>query len=210
MDWTLVIGDKRLSSWSLRAWLALRLSGARFREVRVRLGQADTAEAIRAHSPSGKVPLLKTEDGPVWDSLAIAEYLAERVPERALWPRERAARALARACCAEMHSGFAALRSQLPMDLCRDAPLASLPAAVGEDIQRIVERWRTCRERFGEGGPFLFGEPGLADAFFAPVAARFRAYRVELPPAAEAYVNTIYQWPDFQAWQRGALEENRA
>lgn len=209
MNWTLVIGDKRLSSWSLRAWLALRLSGASFQEQQVWLGRPDSAAALRAHSPTGKVPVLQTEDGPVWDSLAIGEYLAERFPERDLWPRDRATRALARACCAEMHSGFVALRSHLPMDLQRDAPPDSLPDEVQADIQRIVELWQHCRDRSAGNGDFLLGDPGLIDAFFAPVAARFRSYRIDLPAAAQAYVNTLYQWPAFQAWRQDALEETQ-
>ncbi|MGH8352362.1 MAG: glutathione S-transferase family protein [Pseudomonas sp.] len=207
MSLTLVIGDKSISSWSLRAALALELTGAPYDEVLVHLDRADSHARLLAHSPSGRVPLLKTEEGPVWDSLAIAEYLAERFPEAHLWPRGQYARAVARSACAEMHSGFVALRTQMPMNLKRDQALESVPAEVQADIQRILELWAQCRQRFGQDGPFLFGHASLADAFFAPVAARLRSYRVALPEAAAAYVDTLYQWPAFQGWYQAALEE---
>lgn len=207
MSLTLVIGSKNLSSWSLRGWLAMQLTGAEFDEIVIPLSGADTARRIREHSPTGKVPLLKCEDGPIWDSLAIAEYLAERFPEAHLWPRGEAARALARSVCAEMHSGFVALRSNMPMDLQRHQPLAKVPAEVEADIARIVELWTLCRQRFGQDGPFLFGHASIADAFYAPVATRFRSYAVELPPLAKAYVDTIYQWAAFQPWLKAALAE---
>lgn len=203
----LVIGDKNLSSWSLRAWLALELTGEPYEEVPVRLYQADTRAQILAHSPTGKVPLLKTEEGPVWDSLAIAEYLAETYPEAHLWPRGEYARAVARSACAEMHSGFVALRTHLPMNLCRDQALETLPADAQADIQRICALWADCRARFGADGPFLFGHASIADAFYAPVASRLRSYRIELPAVAAAYVETIYQWPAFKRWLQAAREE---
>jgi glutathione S-transferase len=207
MSLTLIIGDKRYSSWSLRAALALELAEAPYRELQIALDRADTRVRILEHSPSGKVPLLKTAEGPVWDSLAIAEYLAETFPEAHLWPRGQYARALARSLCAEMHSGFVALRTHLPMDLRRDEALAQIPAEAQADIRRICALWADCRERFGQDGPFLFGHASLADAFFAPVAARLRSYRVELPEVAAAYVETIYQWPAFQRWYQAAQVE---
>lgn len=208
MSLTLVIGDKTYSSWSLRAALALELAGVPFREVLIALNRADTRAQILQHSPTGKVPLLVSEDGPVWDSLAIAEYLAERFAEAHLWPQERAARALARSVCAEMHSSFVALRTHLPMNLKRDQALAEIPADAQADIQRICALWAECRARFGPGGDFLFGQASLADAFFAPVAARLRSYQVPLPAQAAAYVQTIYQWPAFQRWYQAAQEEH--
>ena len=210
MTLQLVIGDKNLSSWSLRAWLALELTGEPYEELRVRLYQADTREQILRHSPTGKVPLLNTEEGPVWDSLAIAEYLAETYPEAHLWPRGEYARAVARSVCAEMHSGFAALRTHLPMNLQRDQAPDELPEAARADIQRICALWQDCRDRFGADGPFLFGHASIADAFYAPVASRLRCYRIALPAVAEAYVQTIYQWPPFQRWLQAAREEVQA
>ncbi|RJG11840.1 glutathione S-transferase family protein [Pseudomonas cavernicola] len=210
MSLTLVIGDKTYSSWSLRAALALELTGAPYDEVLVHLNRADTHARILEHSPTGKVPVLKTEEGPVWDSMAIGEYLAERFPEAHLWPRGQYARAVARAVCAEMHSGFVALRTHMPMDLKRARPLEPLPAEVQADIERVCRLWAECRAEFGQDGPFLFGHASLADAFFAPVATRLRSYQVVLPAAAAAYVETIYQWSAFQGWYQAALEESVA
>ena len=207
MTMQLVIGNKRYSSWSLRAALVLELTEEPYAEVLIRLREADTRTRILAYSPTGKVPLLITEDGPVWDSLAIAEYLAETYPEAHLWPRGEYARALARSACSEMHSGFVALRTHLPMDLAHDQALVDTPAEALADIERIVALWTQCRTRFGADGAFLFGQASIADAFFAPVAARLRSYRVELPPLAADYVATIYQWPAFQRWLQAALEE---
>lgn len=207
MSLNLIIGNKRYSSWSLRAALALELSGAAYSQQVIALDRPDTQARIREHSPTGKVPLLKTEEGPVWDSLAIGEYLAERFPEAHLWPRGQYARAVARSVCAEMHSGFVGLRRHLPMDLKRDRALAEVPAEAQADIQRICALWAECRERFGQDGPFLFGHVSLADAYFAPVAARLRSYRVALPEVAAAYVDSVYQWPAFQRWYQAALEE---
>lgn len=205
----LIIGDKNLSSWSLRAYLTLELSGALYQERLVRLQQADTRAHILAHSPSGRVPLLKTAQGPIWDSLAIAEYLAECYPQAHLWPRREYARAVARSVCAEMHSGFSALRTHLPMNLTRDQALVALPADALADIQRILELWADCRAQFGQDGPFLFGEASIADAFYAPVASRLRSYRIDLPPVAAAYVETIYQWTPFCRWLQAAREDAR-
>ncbi|AYC34183.1 glutathione S-transferase family protein [Pseudomonas cavernae] len=207
MSLELVIGDKTYSSWSLRGALALELAGVPYSERLIHLNRADTRAQILQHSPNGKVPLLKTEEGPIWDSLAIGEYLAERFPEAHLWPRGQYARAIARAVCAEMHSGFVALRSHLPMDLKRDQALEPLPAEVQVDIQRICALWAECRRAFGQDGPYLFGHVSLADAFYAPVACRLRCYRVALPAEAAAYVETIYQWPAFQRWLKAAQEE---
>lgn len=203
----LVIGDKNISSWSLRAALVMELTGAPYEQVLVRLDQADTRTRILEHSPTGRVPLLKTAAGPIWDSLAIAEYLAETFPEAHLWPCGEYVRALARSVCAEMHSGFVALRTHLPMDLCRDQTLAVVPDDAQLDIQRICSLWAECRSNFGQDGPFLFGHASIADAFYAPVASRLRSYRVELPDVAAAYVETIYQWPAFQRWLQAARQD---
>ncbi len=203
----LVIGDRNYSSWSLRAALVLELSGQPFSDIPVALYRPESRARLLSYSPTGKVPVLLTDEGPVWDSLAIAEYLAEVAPKAQLWPQERYARALARSICAEMHSGFQALRSHLPMDMARDQALSQLPEAVQEDIDRICAIWADCRGRFGQGGAYLFGQPGVADAFYAPVASRLRSYRVELPPVATAYVETIHQWPAFQRWRERAVQE---
>lgn len=208
MPLNLVIGNKNYSSWSLRAWLAIELTGAAYDETLIPLFQPDSRQRLLTHSPTGKVPVLLIEaHGAIWDSLSIGEYLAERFPEAGLWPRDVAARALARSVCAEMHSGFMALRSHMPMDMARRQALDTVPAEVEADIQRVVALWAECRRRFGQGGPYLFGQPSLADAFFAPVASRLRSYAVVLPDEAAAYVETLYQWPAFQRWYQAALEE---
>jgi len=207
MSLHLIIGDKLLSSWSLRGALALELTGAAYTEELIELGQPDTRERLLKHSPTGKVPLLKTEHGTIADSLAIAEYLAEQFPDAGLWPKDTAARAQARSACAQMHAGFFAMRGNMPFDLSRDAPLASTPDDVQADIQRMLALWAECRAAATDIGPFLFGGATLADAFFAPIAVRLRTYQVKLPAADEAYVEAIYQWPAFKAWQKAGLEE---
>ncbi|CRI58919.1 glutathione S-transferase family protein [Pseudomonas sp. CCOS 191] len=207
MSYHLIIGDKLYSSWSLRGALALELAGVPYEETLIKLRQPDTRQRILAFSSSGKVPLLKTEHGVIADSLAIAEYLNERHPEAQLWPVDVAARAQARSACAQMHSGFFALREAMPFDLSRDAALENTPLDVQVDIDRIVALWSECRLVAKDSGPFLFGKPTLADAFFAPVAVRLRSYRVEVPAEAATYIETIYQWPAFQAWQQAGLAE---
>lgn len=207
MSLHLIIGDKLYSSWSLRAALALELAGAVYTEELIRLNQPDTRQQLLQHSPTGKVPLLKTAHGTIADSLAIAEYLVECFPEAALWPRDVAARAQARSACAQMHSGFFGMRGHLPFDLSRDKPLSPMPLEAQADIERMLALWAECRAAATEQGPFLFGRVSLADAFFAPIAVRLRTYQVSLPSADEAYVATIYQWPAFKAWHKAGLEE---
>lgn len=207
MSYHLIIGDKLYSSWSLRGALALELAGAPYEETLVKLNQPDTRQRLLAFSATGKVPLLKTEHGVIADSLAIAEFLNEQHPEARLWPEDVAARAQARSACAQMHSGFFALRGAMPFDLSRDQALDEVPLDVQVDIDRIVALWNECRLVAKDSGPFLFGRPTLVDAFFAPVAVRLRTYRVDVPAAAAAYIETIYQWPAFQAWQKAGLAE---
>lgn len=207
MSYHLIIGDKLYSSWSLRGALALELAGVPYEETLVKLNQPDTRQRLLAFSATAKVPLLQSEHGVIADSLAIAEYLNERHPEARLWPEDVAARAQARSACAQMHSGFFALRGAMPFDLSRNEALAEMPLDVQVDIDRIVTLWSECRLVAKENGPFLFGRPTLADAFFAPVAVRLRTYRVVVPAEAAAYIETIYQWPAFQAWQKAGLAE---
>ncbi|MEX5534657.1 glutathione S-transferase family protein [Pseudomonas syringae] len=208
MSLHLIIGDKRYSSWSLRPWLVLEMTGASFTDQVIRLNQPDTRANILKYSPTGKVPALQCEHGTIIDSLAICEYLVERFPDAGLWPSDVAARAQARSACAQMHSGFVSLRSNMPMDLLQDQALEVIPVDTQNDIDRIVELWAECRTAAAESGPFLFGKPSIADAFFAPVAIRLRSYRVELPEEALKYIETIYQWPAFKRWQQAGLEES--
>ncbi len=206
---TLVIGDRNLSSWSLRPWLAARQVGLSFAEVTVRLNQPDTGAQIARYSPSGKVPCLIDQRGDerllIWDSLAICEYLAELAPS--LWPTDRARRAEARSISAEMHSGFGALRQQMPMDVRASRPGEAIPPQVAADIARIVAIWESCRTRFAAAGPFLFGAFSIADAMYAPVVWRFRTYGVALPPAALAWHEMMSALPAMREWHAGALAE---
>ncbi|PBP52363.1 glutathione S-transferase family protein [Pseudomonas syringae] len=208
MSLHLIIGDKRYSSWSLRPWLVLEMTGAPFTDQVIRLNQPDTRANILKYSPTGKVPALQCEHGTIIDSLAICEYLVERFPDAGLWPSDTAARAQARSACAQMHSGFVSLRSNMPMDLRQDQALEVILVDTQNDIDRIVELWAECRTAAAESGQFLFGKPSIADAFFAPVAIRLRSYRVELPEEALKYIETIYQWPAFKRWQQAGLEES--
>ena len=213
-NYTLVIGDKNLSSWSLRPWLALKHCRIPFAEERVRLRQPESRATILRHSPSGKVPALSCGTLIVFDSLAILEFLAERHPELGLWPRDADARALARSISAEMHAGFAALRNEMSMDLLARLPTPPIGEALATDIRRIVAIWREARARYGEGGPFLFGTFSNADAMFAPVATRFRTHGVDLArfgddSTADAYAQSVLDLPAMAAWTEAAEAEMR-
>lgn len=208
----LVIGEKNISSWSLRPWIAMTHAGLPFREVNVGLRRPDTKAEILRHSPSGRVPALLTGGDVIWDSLAILEYLAETHPEAQLWPRAPRARALARSVSAEMHAGFAALREHCPMDLVARLPMASLPEAVEADVRRIIAIWQDCRRRFGAGGALLFGQFTVADAMYAPVASRFRTYLPDLARygddgTAQAYVDAVFALPAMAAWEEASRRE---
>ncbi len=205
----LVIGNKAWSSWSMRPWLVLTQTGAEFTERLVPLRQGErTAAAIGPHSPSGLVPALKDGEITVWDSLAICEHLAEKFPEAKLWPSDPAARALARAAAAEMHSGFSSLRGECPMDLAAEPRVAELSEATHKDLRRIARLWSDLLQRFG--GPWLGGaEWGIVDAFYTPVATRLRTYGVRLsdfgdPGSGGAYAEHLLQRPEFLAWEAGA------
>ena len=205
---TLVIGNRNLSSWSMRAWLALRATGTEFHEVLVPLDRPETGAEIRRWSPTGRVPALHDGGLVVWDSLAICEYLVETFPDAGLWPADPAARATARSVTAEMHSGFTALRSKMPMNLRASRPRADRDPAVDEDIRRILEIWESCRRDFGAGGELLFGEFTIADAFFAPVASRFITYGVEPEGLAGRYMETLWGLPAVCEWADAARSED--
>ncbi|MGO4727870.1 MULTISPECIES: glutathione S-transferase family protein [unclassified Inquilinus] len=206
-DLRLVIGNQRYSSWSLRPWLALAHHEVPFEEVVIPLYGPGSKEAILRHSPAGKVPVLRDGDLTVWDTLAILEYLAERFPEWSLWPRDPARRALARSVSAEMHSGFAALRDVLPMDVLAREPDRPRDPATEADIARIATIWRQCREASAADGPFLFGAFGAADCMYAPVVFRFDRYGVPLDPACRAYVDAMLALPAMQRWVEAARAE---
>jgi glutathione S-transferase len=208
MTLKLVIGNKNYSSWSMRPWLALRANDIPFEEVFIPLytGEADK-QRLLSFTPSGKVPTLIDGDVTIWDSLAIIEYLAERFPEKRLWPEDRASRAHARSISAEMHSGFAALRNECGMNLHRPVGAITLSEDARANIKRIQQIWIECRERYGKCGPYLFGAFGGADAMFAPVVHRFRTYAIEVAPEVQAYMATMMSLPAFAEWTRAGLAE---
>ncbi|ALG70147.1 glutathione S-transferase [Azospirillum thiophilum] len=208
-DMTLVMGNKAYSSWSLRPWLAMKQAGLPFAETVIPLRQPDTAARIAAHSPSGRVPCLLDGDLVLWDSLAICEYVAELAPGAGLWPADRAARAVARAVSAEMHSGFVSLRTTMSMDLRRDRKGEGMTEATAADIARIEALWADARTRFGgpAGGPFLFGAFTIADAMFAPVVTRLETYGVAVSPETRAYMDAVLALPAMREWTAAAKAE---
>ncbi|HEX8569110.1 MAG TPA: glutathione S-transferase family protein [Caulobacteraceae bacterium] len=207
----LVIGDKNWSSWSMRPWLVLRRAGAEFTETVVRLNRPESPANLAVASPTAQVPVLKDGELTVWDSLAISEYAAERFPQARLWPEDPARRALGRAAAAEMHAGFRSLRGECPMDLIKREHRTLTPITQ-TDVRRVVRLWGDLRRRYRDGGPFLTGEWSIADAFFTPVATRFRTYGI-LPSdhgddgTAGEYAETLLQQPEFLEWERAAIED---
>ncbi|HEY2482833.1 MAG TPA: glutathione S-transferase family protein [Caulobacteraceae bacterium] len=206
----ILIGDKNLSSWSLRPWLVLRRTGAPFTETLIRLGNTSTYdEIVAAGSPTGLVPVLKDDSLTIWDTLAICEYLNEKFPAAGLWPADPARRALGRSAAAEMHSGFASLRGECWMNIAGRSRIDVAEATAG-NIRRIVALWSNLLARFG--GPFLTGQWSIADAFYTPVATRFRTYGLRLSDfgdegAAGAYATRLLETPEFLEWEKGALAE---
>ncbi|MBJ9676699.1 glutathione S-transferase family protein [Burkholderia gladioli] len=204
----LIIGDKSYSSWSMRPWVLMRHFGIPFDETLIELRTPETSARIRAVSPSGKVPCLIDDDGlAIWDSLAIAETLAERHPALAMWPAEPAARARARSVSAEMHAGFVALRAEMPLDIRATLPGREASPAALADVARIDALWRDCLA--ASGGPFLFGAFGIADAMYAPVVMRFVTYAPPLSEVAAAYVARVLAVPAVAAWADEARHETR-
>ena len=235
-NYRLVLGNKNYSSWSLRPWLLMRMFAIPFDEINVDIYSPGARARILEHSPSGKVPALKVGDLTLWDTLAITEYLAECHGDLDIWPKTREARAMARAVSAEMHSGFDALRSEMPMDLAGSKPVEEVSQGVARDVARIIDVWRMCREAYGSSnseavgqtnrssnseavgqarggdGPFLFGEFSAADAMFAPVTTRFRTYGVDLAAhgddgTAQAYCETILSLAAIEEWTQAGREE---
>jgi glutathione S-transferase len=203
----LVIGNKNYSSWSLRAWLALRKSGVVFEERLLPLDTAAFEDQIADYSPTRKVPVLWDEALCVCDSLAIAEYANERWADGALWPEGMALRAQARSLSAEMHSGFPCLRARLPMNCRAGEREVAIDAELELEINRIVSIWHDCRESAGDSGPWLYGTFSIADAMFAPVALRFATYGIKLPAFAHSYQQTVLQDHDVAQWIDAAREE---
>lgn len=207
----LVIGNKNWSTWSLRPWLVLQRAGADFEEIHIGLRRDDTAAQIAKYSPSGKVPVLIDGDLTIWDSLAICEYLADKFPKANLWPADPVVRGLARAASAEMHSGFPSLRGEFPMDL-KLRTKADMAEITMNDVRRVVQLFCDLRRRFADDGPFLVGPWSIADAFFTPVATRFRSYGVALSDYGDTgeagrYCETLLETPEYLEWEKAALAE---
>lgn len=207
MSLTLVLANKAYSSWSLRPFILMRHFAIPFDEVVIGLAQETTRANILKYSPSARCPALIDGDLVVWDSLAIIEYVAEKFPDLPLWPRERAERAIARSLAAEMHSGFQALRSNLPMNMRRAVKRRDLTPEVVADVARIEAAWSDARQRFGAGGDFLFGDFSAADAMFAPVVNRLHVYDVPVSAESRAYMDAVMALPAYQDWQEDATAE---
>jgi glutathione S-transferase len=210
-EFTLVIGNKNYSSWSLRGWLMAKIAGIEFEEIVVPLDLPDTQTAIRKHSPSGRVPVLLHRGLAVWESLAIAEYLNDLKPEAGLYPPSAAARAHARSISTEMHAGFVDLRNNMPMNIRASYPGKGMTPAVRADIERITGMWRDCRKRFSaafqKDDGFLFGAFGAADAMYAPVVTRLRTYGVKVDSDTDAYCNAVLAHPAMKTWIDAAKHE---
>lgn len=203
----LVIGNKAYSSWSLRAWLALRHVSAPFTEIRLAMDTPEFKSRVREYSPTGKVPLLKHGNLTVWDSISICEYLAERFPAARLWPDDAATRAAARCVSAEMHAGFMAIRKSMPFNCRATDRHAPISPELEAEIARVAEIWRNCRQQYGQTGPWLFGRFSIADAMYIPMALRFVTYGVGLGRTEQAYVGTARALPAMQEWIAAAKEE---
>jgi glutathione S-transferase len=202
----LVIGDKNLSTWSMRAWLVLKQSGLTFEEVMIPLDGPDTKKSLQTFSPSQKVPCLIHNDLKVWDSLAISEYIAELTPDKNLWPADSTQRALARAYAAEIHSSFQSMRSQLSMDIRLQMNIRHLAAQTISEIERILTLWKNALEK--SKGPFLFGEFGIVDAFYAPVVFRFLSYGIQISSEpVKKYMKNIQEFESVKTWVKAALDE---
>jgi glutathione S-transferase len=206
----LVIGNKNYSSWSFRPWIALTALGIPFEEILIPfgtpLGNPDFKTRLAAYTPAGLVPVLIDGDVHVWETLAIMEYLAEKFPEKHLWPTDAKARAEARAISSEMHAGFSALRGECPMNIRRPLRERAISAAAQANVKRIDEIWSGCRAKYG--GPFLFGGFSAADAMYAPMVARFNTYGLKAGREARAYMETVMALPVWAEWRKGALAES--
>ncbi len=207
MTLKLIIGNKKYSSWSLRPWIAMTVAGIPFEDQVIPFESDEFKRDVGGVSGTGKVPVLIDGDIRVWESLAILEYLAEKFPAAGLWPNDVAARAHARAVANEMHAGFQALRSHLPMNVARIVIKRELTAPVVANVKRIEVLWTDCRARFGKNGPFLFGAFCAADAMYAPVVSRFHTYAVDVAPDTRAYMNAVMTLPAWQQWVASGIKE---
>ncbi|MFW2364834.1 MAG: glutathione S-transferase family protein [Desulforhopalus sp.] len=203
----LIIGNKNYSSWSLRAWLMLSAFNVEFEEIKIYLNKEDTAARIRQYNDAGKVPVLEDDGLIVWDSLAICEYISETCLDNRGWPSTIEARALARACCAEMHSGFFVLREKLPMNCRAEGRGVEIPPELRKEIDRIDSLWNEFRDKYKQHGDYLFGDFSIADCMFAPVVFRFKSYDIDLSDTSRSYVQTMLHHPKMQLWLEQAKDE---
>jgi glutathione S-transferase len=210
MTMNLIIGNKLYSSWSLRPWLVLKAFGIPFSETVIPLGQADTPQRIKTHSPTGKVPLLDNGAVKVWESLAIIEYIADTFPQHAIWPKDTASRAHARAISSEMHAGFQPLRQACPMHLGKRFAFKDYPADVRASVARVETVWREARGMTKSGGPFLYGAFSGADAMYAPVVTRLDTYQWPVAPDTRAYMDAVMNHAAMRQWRSDALAEPSA
>ena len=207
MALTLIIGNKNYSSWSFRPWIAMKVAGIGFEEKVIPLYEQGSREQVLQYSPAGKVPVLVDGDQRIWESLAILEYLAEKFPKAKLWPEDARARAHARVVATEMHAGFQPLRKSCPMNLW--LPVKPRPQSddVMANVRRIESLWADCRARFGQGGPFLFGRFGAADAMYAPVVSRLHSYGLNVGDETRGYMAAVMALPAWTEWRTAALKE---
>ncbi len=208
--YTLILGTKNWSSWSLRAWMVVRRSHVVFDEQVIQLRTEGLTETLGEISPSSLVPVLKHGDEMIWDSLAIAEYMAEQCPSAQLWPAGRKARALARSVSAEMHAGFHPLRKYCPMDFLETGLSYENAESVARNVARIIDIWDMCRNRYADEGAYLFGQWSIADAMYAPVVSRFRTYDIPLKGVAADYAAMMWDDPDMQVWRKECEEERQS
>lgn len=203
----LIIGNKNYSSWSLRPYMALAGAEIPFDEKLIRFGEPRFSKAVKRISKAGLVPILQHNGLTIWESLAIMEYIAETWPEKNLWPKNKAARALARSICTEMHAGFRHLRNHCPMNLRRPPKQVPMNDGIKADVARLEYLWSEARKLHGKGGPYLFGKFTIADAMFAPVVTRLNTYAIPVSKSTRAYMDTVLNSAAFQGWLKDALKE---
>ncbi|MGH1440636.1 MAG: glutathione S-transferase family protein [Cellvibrionaceae bacterium] len=196
----LVIGNKNYSSWSLRPWILMKVAGIEFEEVKIELYSPEGKEQLKQYTDAAKVPVLIDNDMTIWDSLAIAEYLAEHHPEKALWPLASDGRAIARAATAEMHSSFNAIRNALPMNCRRKTDYENISPELQKDIDRVCTIWKECKTEYGEQGHFLFGDFSIVDAFYAPVVIRLNGYNIKVGESERQYMDNVLALPELKEW----------
>ncbi|HZP69116.1 MAG TPA: glutathione S-transferase family protein [Pseudolabrys sp.] len=207
MTLTLVLGNKNYSSWSFRPWIAMKVAGINFEEKVIPLYEPGSREQVLQYSPVGKVPVLVDGEQRIWESLAILEYLAEKFPSAKLWPADARARAHARVVATEMHAGFQPLRKNCPMNFWLPVKSRPQPEDVMANVQRIESIWADCRARFGQGGSFLFGLFGAADAMFAPIVSRLHSYGFTVGDGTRRYMDAMMALPAWTEWRNAALQE---